>query len=142
MDRGKSLVTSENGSRDLTDRSKVRILLCDTDVESCQEIFTLLTQCSYQVTPAFTATDVFDALNCDGPRTDIILAEANLLMTNGGKILKYLKREKEFKQIPVIMMVTENEVSLVLKALGLGASDYLVKPLHNNALMNLWAHLQ
>lgn len=30
------------------DRSKVRILLCDKDVKSSQEVFTLLCKCSYQ----------------------------------------------------------------------------------------------
>lgn len=30
------------------DRSKVRILLCDNDVKSSEEVFTLLCKCSYQ----------------------------------------------------------------------------------------------
>lgn len=30
------------------DRSKVRILLCDNDAKSSQEVFTLLCKCSYQ----------------------------------------------------------------------------------------------
>lgn len=30
------------------DRSKVRILLCDSDAKSSEEIFTLLLKCSYQ----------------------------------------------------------------------------------------------
>lgn len=30
------------------DRSKVRILLCDKDAKSSQEVFTLLCKCSYQ----------------------------------------------------------------------------------------------
>ena len=31
-----------------TDRSKVRILLCDNDTKSCEEVFLLLLKCSYQ----------------------------------------------------------------------------------------------
>lgn len=30
------------------DRSKVRILLCDSDAKSSEEVFTLLCKCSYQ----------------------------------------------------------------------------------------------
>ena len=30
------------------DRSKVRILLCDNDIKSCEEVFSLLLKCSYQ----------------------------------------------------------------------------------------------
>lgn len=32
----------------ITDRSKVRILLCDNDTKSCEEVFQLLLKCSYQ----------------------------------------------------------------------------------------------
>ena len=32
------------------DRSKVRILLCDSDAKSSEEVFTLLLRCSYQGT--------------------------------------------------------------------------------------------
>lgn len=32
----------------LIDRSRVRILLCDNDTKSSEEVFTLLLKCSYQ----------------------------------------------------------------------------------------------
>lgn len=32
------------------DRSRVKILLCDRDAESCEEVSTLLTACCYQGT--------------------------------------------------------------------------------------------
>lgn len=32
----------------LIDRSKVRILLCDNDAKSCEEVLALLLKCSYQ----------------------------------------------------------------------------------------------
>lgn len=37
-----------DGGNDLLDRSKVRILLCDNDVKSSQEVLRLLYKCSYQ----------------------------------------------------------------------------------------------
>lgn len=55
MERGKKVLKGENGSGsnrarryDLTERSKVRILLCDNNAESCHEVFSLLCQYSYQ----------------------------------------------------------------------------------------------
>ena len=39
------------------------------------------------------------------------------------------------------MMSTQDEVSLVVKCLRLGAADYLVKPLRTNELLNLWTHM-
>ena len=38
----------KSGGDGFVDRSKVRILLCDNDSKSSQEVFTLLLRCSYQ----------------------------------------------------------------------------------------------
>ncbi|KAJ7978456.1 Two-component response regulator-like [Quillaja saponaria] len=123
------------------DRSKVRILLCDNDSKSSDEVFTLLSRCSYQVTSVRSARQVIDALNAEGQDIDIILAEVDLPMAKGIKMLKYIARDKELCRIPVIMMSAQDEVSVVVKCLRLGAADYLVKPLRTNELLNLWTHM-
>ncbi|XP_012839343.1 PREDICTED: two-component response regulator-like APRR1 isoform X2 [Erythranthe guttata] len=123
------------------DRSKVRILLCDNDDSSSQEVFTLLCKCSYQVTSVKSPRQVIDALNAEGPDIDIILSEVDLPMSKGLKMLKYIMRDKEWRRIPVIMMSAQDEVAVVVKCLKFGAADYLVKPLRTNELLNLWTHM-
>lgn len=135
---GKSVGGSGDG---FVDRSKVRILLCDNDAKSSQEVFTLLLKCSYQVTSVRSARQVIDALNAEGPEIDIILSEVDIPMTKGMKMLKYITRDKDLRRIPVIMMSAQDEVSIVVKCLRLGAADYLVKPLRTNELLNLWTHM-
>ncbi|OIV97106.1 hypothetical protein TanjilG_10052 [Lupinus angustifolius] len=132
---------SGKNSDGFVDRSKVRILLCDNDSKSSQEVFTLLLGCSYQVTSVRSARQVIDALNAEGQHIDIILAELDLPMKKGMKMLKYIARDKELRRIPVIMMSAQDEVSTVVKCLRLGAADYLVKPLRTNELLNLWTHM-
>ncbi|KAL0364704.1 UNVERIFIED_CONTAM: Two-component response regulator-like APRR1 [Sesamum angustifolium] len=123
------------------DRSKVRILLCDNDDKSSEEVFTLLCKCSYQVTSVKSPRQVIDALNAEGADIDIILSELDLPMSKGLKMLKYIMRDKEWRRIPVIMMSSQDEVPIVVKCLKLGAADYLVKPLRTNELLNLWTHM-
>lgn len=61
MDKGKQIIINNNGghagrgcnnstitSDAFNNQSKLKILLCDSDPESCDEISTLLTKCSYQ----------------------------------------------------------------------------------------------
>ncbi|KAL1215070.1 Two-component response regulator-like APRR1 [Cardamine amara subsp. amara] len=129
------------GGDGFIDRSRVRILLCDNDSESLGEVFTLLSQCSYQVTSVKSARQVIDALNAEGPDIDIILAEIDLPMAKGMKMLRYITRDKDLRRIPVIMMSRQDEVPVVVKCLKLGAADYLVKPLRTNELLNLWTHM-
>ncbi|ONK76355.1 uncharacterized protein A4U43_C03F26720 [Asparagus officinalis] len=131
----------ERSRRFLLDRSKVRILLCDNDAKSSQEIVRLLSNCSYQVTSVKTARQVIDVLTANGPDIDIILAEVDLPVAKGFKMLKYINRDKELRRIPIIMMSSQDEVSVVVKCLRLGAADYLVKPLRMNELLNLWTHM-
>nr|XP_009384508.1 PREDICTED: two-component response regulator-like PRR1 [Musa acuminata subsp. malaccensis] len=123
------------------DRSKVRILLCDNDPKSSQEILQLLLKCSYQVTSARSARQVIDVLNAQGSEIDIILAEVELPMAKGLKMLKYIARNKDLRRIPIIIMSAQDEVSVVVKCLRLGAADYLMKPLRTNELLNLWTHM-
>lgn len=133
--------SNSKSSDSFIDRSNVRILLCDNDTKSSDEIFTLLCGCSYQVTSVRSARQVIDALNAEGHDIDIILAEVDLPMTKGMKMLKYIMRDKELRRIPIIMMSAQDEVSVVVKCLRLGAADYLVKPLRTNELLNLWTHM-
>nr|GME12499.1 two-component response regulator-like APRR1 [Ipomoea batatas] len=93
------------------------------------------------VTSVRSPRQVIDALNAEGPDIDIILSEVDLPMSKGLKLLKYIMRDKELRRIPVIMMSSQDEVSVVVKCLKLGAADYLVKPLRTNELLNLWTHM-
>ncbi|KAK3042726.1 hypothetical protein RJ639_000784 [Escallonia herrerae] len=139
--RGGSGNNGKSSGEGFIDRSKVRILLCDNDAKSSQEVFTLLYKCSYQVTSVRSPRQVIDALNAEGRDIDIILSEVDLPMAKGLKMLKYIMRDKELRRIPVIMMSAQDEVSVVVKCLRLGAADYLVKPLRTNELLNLWTHM-
>ncbi|XP_022859431.1 two-component response regulator-like APRR1 [Olea europaea var. sylvestris] len=126
------------------DRSKVRILLCDFNAESCQQILALLCQCSYKAAAVWSEREIFDVLNSEGPRTDIILAEVNLIMSNDAHLLRYIMSNEDLQNIPLIILTTEDhdQVSVTLKGLRLGAVDYLVKPLHTNEISSLWMHVQ
>ncbi|CAN1151972.1 Two-component response regulator-like APRR1 [Linum perenne] len=150
MEPGKEEITNLNSAADASangggdgfiDRSKVRILLCDHNSSSSEEVYTLLLKCSYQVTSVGSARQVIDALNSEGADIDIILAEVDLPMKKGMRMLKYITRHKDLRRIPVIMMSEHDEVTTVVKCLRFGAADYLVKPLRTNELLTLWTHM-
>nr|XP_015892370.2 two-component response regulator-like APRR1 isoform X2 [Ziziphus jujuba var. spinosa] len=121
--------------------SKLKILLCDRDTESCQEVSTLLTKCCYQVISVSSDMEVINALNSEGPYIDLILAAVDLPINTSMEMIKYIMQDKNFHQIPVIMLSTQDETFLIHKYLKLGATDYLVKPLCKNEILNLWMHM-
>ncbi|XP_015883432.3 two-component response regulator-like APRR1 isoform X2 [Ziziphus jujuba] len=118
------------------DCSKLKILLCDPDAESCKEITKLLTNCSYQVISVRSAMEVIDALNSEGSYIDLILTAIDLPIETSMKMLKYIMQDKDFQHIPVIMMPTGDEFFLIHKFLKLGATDYLRHGLPQKNIVN------
>ncbi|XP_020674599.1 two-component response regulator-like PRR1 isoform X2 [Dendrobium catenatum] len=140
MEGGGRLEGGDAGGRRFSlDRSNLRVLLCDKDPKSSQEVLRLLNNCSYQVTTVRTARQVIDMLT-NGNEIDIVLCEVDLPIAEGLKMLKCISRKKDLMRIPIIMMSSRDEVSVVARCLRLGAADYLVKPLRTNELLNLWTH--
>ncbi|XP_002284703.1 two-component response regulator-like APRR1 isoform X2 [Vitis vinifera] len=152
MDKGKQIVTGKSDAgvsgstnkkiRALIDRSKLRILLCDTNAGSCKEVASLLKECSYQVISVGSTGEAIHVLSSEGPSIDIVLAELDLPMANCLKMLKYITEDQELRCIPVIMLVTEDKISMIANCLRYGAVDYLLTPLGINELLNLSIHME
>ncbi len=60
-------------------------------------------------------------------KPDLILLDLVLPKIHGFEVLKRLKTDKETKDIPVIVLTNLEGIGDVDKALGLGATTYLVK---------------
>ena len=54
----------KSGGDGFIDRSKVRILLCDNDSKSADEVYKLLLKCSYQGTSFFSFPPLIDSSGC------------------------------------------------------------------------------
>ncbi|XP_019152770.1 PREDICTED: two-component response regulator-like APRR1 isoform X2 [Ipomoea nil] len=92
--KGKSIMVSggdgghgNNTTHLPADSSTVRILLCDTNADSCRHVFHLLTQCSYQVALVTSRAQLFDTLRSEGSCMDIILVEIAILIANESSIM-------------------------------------------------------
>jgi len=59
---------------------------------------------------------------------DIILLDINMPEMNGFEILEQLKLFGTLKDLPVIMLTARNTRNDIMKAIGLGAVDYIIKP--------------
>jgi two-component system response regulator len=62
------------------------------------------------------------------PRPDIILLDLNMPRMDGREVLKEIKFDEDLKLIPVVVLTTSMDEIDVLKAYGLHANCYIVKP--------------
>jgi len=59
---------------------------------------------------------------------DMILLDVMMPGIDGFSVCKYLKDDKDTKDIPVIFMSGKNHISDKINALKCGAQEYLIKP--------------
>jgi two-component system chemotaxis response regulator CheY len=63
-----------------------------------------------------------------GKRPDLLLLDINMPEVSGLDLLEFLRRRKEWKELPILMLSSEASDTLVDKALKMGADGYLIKP--------------
>jgi CheY-like chemotaxis protein len=62
------------------------------------------------------------------PRPGLILLDLNLPRKDGREVLAEIKNDEKLKRIPVVVLTTSKSEVDVLKAYGLHANCYIVKP--------------
>jgi len=62
------------------------------------------------------------------PQPDLILLDLNMPRKNGQEVLAEIKADKRLKNIPVVVLTTSKAEEDVVKAYGLHANCYVIKP--------------
>jgi CheY-like chemotaxis protein len=62
------------------------------------------------------------------PRPDLVLLALNMPRKNGQEVLAEIKADDDLKHIPVVVLTTSKAEEDVLKAYGLFANCYVIKP--------------
>ncbi|KAE9608808.1 putative response regulator and transcription factor RR-A-type family [Lupinus albus] len=119
----------------------LRVLLVEADDSTRQIISALLRKCSYKVAAVSDGLKAWEILKGRPHNIDLILTEVDLPSISGYALLTLIMEHDICKNIPVIMMSSQDSVSTVYKCMLRGAADYLVKPLRKNELKNLWQHV-
>ncbi|HWR59546.1 MAG TPA: response regulator [Thermodesulfovibrionales bacterium] len=89
-------------------------------------------------TKVIEATDGVDALKkLSSEKVDLILADINMPVMDGLKLVSLLKNNQAYKDIPVIIITTEGAKEDRERALAIGANAYLAKPVQTQELIRL-----
>jgi CheY-like chemotaxis protein len=66
---------------------------------------------------------------------DLILMDINMPVLSGIEATRVIKSHPSTKHIPVVMFTTEGEKSAVVRAIQVGAKDYLIKTMEKEAVI-------
>jgi two-component system, NtrC family, response regulator AtoC len=104
----------------------VRLLLVDDEPEVCWIVSRVLGEAGYEVTTADTARAGLEAF--EAKRPDVVLLDLRLPDGDG---LDVMQRIRELDESVVVVMLTGyGTVESAVRAMKLGAFDYLIKPMH------------
>lgn len=111
--------------------SKWKILLIDDDPDLCEAMAMMLQNAGYTVLLAYEGTVGIEL--CKQHHPQIVVTDYNLPDLNGIQVLEAIKRHDP--TVEVIVITGFGEMQIALDALRLNASDFLNKPINDDALV-------
>jgi CheY-like chemotaxis protein len=67
---------------------------------------------------------------------DLILLDFRMPFIDGLEVINMLNSEKDYKNVPVIMISAENDKGYYEKAIAQGAVDFIIKPFNYNDIIS------
>lgn len=77
----------------------------------------------------------------EAPRPNLILLDLNMPRMDGRECLAAIKKDKDLRDIPVVILTTSEVERDVTASYDLGASGYITKPMDMNNFISIVSHL-
>jgi signal transduction histidine kinase len=103
-----------------------RILVVDDNETNRQMLRRRLERHGYQVAEAEDGQQGLDALRAGG--IGLVLLDILMPVLDGFQVLEQMKSDTQLREIPVIVISALDEMQSAVRAIELGAEDYLFKP--------------
>ena len=113
--------------------SKPKVTIVDDDRDTRELLSLALESEGFEVNAAANGLRLISSLQLKRP--DIILMDVNMSWIDGFELCKAVKKNEQFRDIPVIFISGRGDAEDRRRGLEAGAADYLVKPLDLNALI-------
>ena len=97
----------------------------------------LLTDEGYLVSTAQNGKEGLEKISDSSGPPNLILADINMPVMDGLKLVSLVKNNQSYKDIPVIIITTEGAKEDKERALAIGANAYLAKPIQTQELIKL-----
>ncbi|KAJ4710431.1 Two-component response regulator [Melia azedarach] len=116
----------------------LRVLVVNDDTSCLRILETILRRCLYNVTTCSQAAVALNLLRKKKGCFDVVLSDVHMPDVDGYILLEHIGLEMD---LLVIMMSADERVSAVMKGIFHGACDYLIKPIREEELRNIWQHV-
>ncbi|MDH3600322.1 MAG: EAL domain-containing protein [Candidatus Tectomicrobia bacterium] len=110
-----------------------RVMIIDDELTTLEILQAFLEDAGYrQFVTTSEATRALELMESEHP--DVVLTDLNMPEVSGFDILAAMRGHSELRHIPAIVLTSADDSATKLKALQLGASDFLAKPVDPSEL--------
>jgi chemosensory pili system protein ChpA (sensor histidine kinase/response regulator) len=116
-------------------KASLRVMIVDDSPSVRRVVSSLIKKTGWTEISAKDGLDAIEILQRSTVLPDLILSDVEMPRMDGYELLSTLKNQASYRAIPVVMMTSRSGEKHRKKALGLGASAYVVKPYQDEALL-------
>ncbi|MGH7533602.1 MAG: diguanylate cyclase [Gemmatimonadales bacterium] len=118
-----------------------RVMVADDDQALTRTLTWILKENGYDVIAVPNAENLIERLGIDDP--DLLLLDIMMPKVDGLQLLERIKQDPRRRDLPVLMISSMPPEEATVRALGLGASDFIAKPFRVRELLaRVKAHLR
>ncbi|XP_074270502.1 two-component response regulator ORR9-like [Silene latifolia] len=120
--------------------TQFHVLAVDDSIIDRKLIEKLLKTSSFQVTAVDSPKKALEFLDLEGNKVNMIITDYSMPGMTGYELLKKVKESERLKDIPVVIMSSENIPSRISMCLRDGADDFFLKPVQLSDVHKLMPH--
>lgn len=112
-----------------------KILIVDDSATVRQQVGMALTQAGFAVLEAVDGIDGKEQIEKNSD-ISLVVCDVNMPRMNGLEMVTQVKAEQKHANLPILMLTTEGDPSLIARAKKAGAKGWIVKPFNADLLVN------
>ena len=111
----------------------MKILVVEDDVVSLKVLKVMLEKRGYEVQTATSGREAIKFIT-EGFLIDLIISDIMMPDIDGMNLLKFIRKDKKYKNIPFIFTTAVNDSQTVVEAMKYNISGYIVKPITSESV--------
>ncbi|MBF0550853.1 MAG: response regulator [Deltaproteobacteria bacterium] len=123
------------------DIRNVKVLVAEDNARACEILRYYLESCFFRVTTVYSGKAAIEELERTAPETGadpygLIIIDSVMPDSDGLEMMRWVKDDPGFHQIPIIMMTKSGHEAIRLKSEGLLPNAFLSKPVFPSAMLD------
>jgi DNA-binding response OmpR family regulator len=115
-------------------KEEAKLLVIDDEESVLKLLKALLTRAKYRVSICNNGNDALKLLSQS--QFDLMITDAMMPNMTGFELVKTIRANTSFHQLPILMLTRKNDRNDVKAALDAGVTDYVIKPIDEQLLID------